>query len=165
MARRIVKENEILEGDIVGGSSLGGMVALEIAQTLQMKAIVLLGSALDKNEVRPLLSALSPLASITPIFLIQLLAGKRNDLVSQMFADSNPEFIRAMCQYLNEWQGFHGPLDNVFRVHGKKDHVITCPTMGSDTVDNAGHLLAITHPKETAGFIQKTHSHLTRCCT
>ena len=32
VARRVLKENDIGADDVVGGSSLGGMVALEIAQ-------------------------------------------------------------------------------------------------------------------------------------
>jgi len=83
------------------------------------------------------------------------LAGKREDLVSLMLAEANPEFIRAMCRYLNRWQGFQAARDNVFRVHGRKDHVIACPTTRSEYVDDAGHLLAITHPKETAAFMRR----------
>ena len=45
VARRVIKENDIGADDVVGGSSLGGMVALEIAQLLNPKSVVLLCSA------------------------------------------------------------------------------------------------------------------------
>jgi len=60
VARRVIKENDIGADDVVGGSSLGGMVALEIAQLLNPKSTVLLGSAANRKEVQPMLSLLSP---------------------------------------------------------------------------------------------------------
>ena len=60
VARRVIKENDIGADDVVGGSSLGGMVALEIAQLLNPKSVVLLGSAANRKEVQPMLSLLSP---------------------------------------------------------------------------------------------------------
>lgn len=51
VARRVVDENSIENDDIIGGSSLGGMVALEIGRVIHPKAIVLLGSAVNVSEV------------------------------------------------------------------------------------------------------------------
>jgi surfactin synthase thioesterase subunit len=42
IAQRIINENSIHTGDVIGGSSLGGMVALEIAQLIQPKAVILI---------------------------------------------------------------------------------------------------------------------------
>ena len=158
VARRVVKENDITADDVVGGSSLGGMVALEIAQLLNPKSIVLLGSAANRKEVQPMLSLLSPLANAAPVKIIQALVGKHRSLVSTMFADSDPEFIRAMCAYLPSWDGYHGPIDNVFRLHGRRDHVIPCPAAGCEIVEEAGHLLAITHAAETAAFLKRVNA-------
>lgn len=160
VARRIIKEHDIGSKDVVGGSSLGGMVALEIARLADIKAIVLLGSAVNRKEVQTLLALLSPLATAAPITIIQALAGKHQNLVSMMFADSDPEFIRAMCSYLPSWAGYDGPVEKLFRLHGKKDHVIPCPTSGCEVVETAGHLLAITHAAETAAFLQRVYEQL-----
>jgi pimeloyl-ACP methyl ester carboxylesterase len=159
VARRVIEENGISEGDVVGGSSLGGMVALEIARSVKAKAVILIGSAVHPREVQGLLSLLSPLAAVTPISLIQTLAGKSDNLVSSMFAESYPAFIRAMCEYLRSWQGYQGPAESVYRIHGRKDHVIPCPA-GCDVIEGAGHLLAITHPQETGTFLEKVREQL-----
>jgi len=161
IARRVITENRICDGDIVGGSSLGGMVALEIAQKIQPKAVVLIGSAIKAKEVQNLLSLLSPLAVITPISLVQVLAGKHKNLVAQMFAKADPKFIRAMCTYLRSWPGVGVPSEIVFRVHGKKDHIVPCPSAGCEVVENAGHFVAITHFKEIASFLEKISLQLT----
>ena len=162
VARRVIEKNEISDGDIVGGSSLGGMVALEIAKSLRSEAVVLLGSAINRQEVQGILSVLSPLAAVTPVSLIQILAGKYNSLVAQMFSESNPEFIRAMCSHLPSWSGYNGPMESIFRLHGRRDHVIPCPAIGSEIVESAGHLLAITHPKECGVFLGNVKTHLTK---
>ena len=161
IAERIITENHISDDDIVGGSSLGGMIALEISMMLNTKAVVLIGSALRNEEINKLLSILSPLASITPFSFLQALAGKNDGVVSQMFSSSDPDFIRSMCKYVSLWTGYRGAVENIFRIHGKKDHIITCPQSGSEVIENAGHLLAITHANECAAFLDKTRDLLT----
>lgn len=160
VARRVIKENRIGADDVVGGSSLGGMIALEIAQLTSAKAVVLLGSAVSRRQVQGLLAMLSPLASAAPITIIQTLVGKHRSLVSTMFADSDPEFIRAMCAYLPSWNGYQGPAEKIFRLHGEKDHVIPCPATGCEVVEEAGHLLAISHAAETAAFFESKNAQL-----
>ncbi len=157
VARRIIEEHAIGSEDVVGGSSLGGMVALEIAQLTNARAIVLLGSAVSRQKVQTLLTILSPLATAAPMTIIQAIVGKHQNLVSTMFADSDPEFIRAMCSYLPSWSGYDGPVEKLFRLHGKKDHVIPCPASGCEVIETAGHLLAITHATETAAFLRRVH--------
>lgn len=158
VAQRVIDENEISEQDIVGGSSLGGMVALEIANIIDTKAVVLIGSAMHSGEVQTLLSLLSPLAVITPMSVVQTVAGKQKNLVSAMFADSDAEFIRAMCSYLRLWKGYRTPTARVYRIHGKKDHVIPCPLTECQVVNDAGHLVAMTHPREIAAFLEKVRA-------
>jgi hypothetical protein len=124
------------------------------------KAVILLGSAMNAREVQGLLAMLSPLAAAAPITIVQALVGKHPNLMSTMFADSNPDFIRAMCAYLRLWSGHNGPTGKIFRLHGKKDHVIPCPTTGCEVIETAGHLLAITHAAETAAFLQRAYMQL-----
>ena len=161
VATRIIEENHIESGDIVGGSSLGGMVSIEVANIIQSKAIVLIGSAINASEIQTLLKLLSPLASVTPMSLLQALCGKHKHIVSQMFYESDPAFIRAMCLYLTSWRGNQGNLNKIYRLHGKKDHVIPNHSTHCEVIDNSGHLLALTHPKETGLFLNKINRHLT----
>jgi hypothetical protein len=158
VAERLIDECDISDGDIIGGSSLGGMVALEIAQILRPKTTVLLGSAINKQEVQRALSILSPLASVTPISFIQVLVGKHNSLVSKMFSNCDPGFIRAMCLHLPSWPGYSGPKENIRRLHGRKDHVIPCPAAGAEIIDGAGHLLAMTHHREAGKFLTNVNN-------
>lgn len=56
VAERIVGQYEIRDGAILVGSSLGGMVACEIARLRSVDQLVLIGSAKKKEEVSDLLS-------------------------------------------------------------------------------------------------------------
>ena len=160
VAQRIVRENNIGSEDVIGGSSLGGMVALEVAHLCKAKGGVLLGSAVHRSEVRRLLVMLSPFATAAPIRLAQALVGKSRNPVRSMFAESDPGFIRAMCKHLPFWDGCNGPWDRIFRLHGEKDCIIPCPATGCNTIETAGHLLAITHAAETAAFLNSVYEQL-----
>jgi pimeloyl-ACP methyl ester carboxylesterase len=153
VAKSVIGEYDISDGDIVGGASLGGMVALEIAKLIKPKAIVLLGSAINRREVQSMLSVLAPLAAAAPISLMQCIAGKQHSLVAKMFSQSDPEFIRNMCLYLPSWPGYSEPDEVLFRLHGRKDRIIPCPAAGVTVVEDAGHLLAITHSQKVAVFL------------
>ena len=153
VAKRVIDACGIKDGDIAGGSSLGGMIALEIARQRKLSAVVLLGSAPSPGEVQGLLSLLSPLAGFTPLSLIQILAGKHENIVPRMFAEADPEFVKSMCVYLRSWPGNRNPGAPLYRIHGKKDHVIPCPTEGCEIVPEAGHLLAITPSRVCGAFL------------
>ena len=160
-AKRVIEENNIEDNDIVGGSSLGGMVAVEIARQKRLKAIVLIGSAISPADVQGILSLLAPLTAITPISLIQILIGKHDNIITKMFAEADSDFIRAMCQYLPKWSGAKDMKIPLYRIHGGKDHIIPCPKDGCDVILAAGHLLAITHPKECGKYLNKINQQLT----
>jgi esterase/lipase len=96
-----MEENGINDGNIIGGLSVGGMVALEIATNVNFGAVMLIGSEIVITEINKLIAHLSPLASITPISLVKKLAGKNENIVSQMFSTSDSDFIRSMCMYFS----------------------------------------------------------------
>ncbi len=152
IAQRVADENGITERDIVGGSSFGGMVALEVAQLTKAKTVILIGSAMHSGEILPLFPFLSPFTVSPESFVADTF------LMSSLFAQSDPLFTAAMCSYLPAWQGYRTPARRVRRIHGKKDYVIPCPTAGCEVIDNAGHVLAITHPRETAAFLEKVRA-------
>lgn len=134
----------------IAGSSLGGMVALELADILQVEKVILLGSATSNEEINPLLKALGPLSDITPMRFCQFLAGKTPALLSQMYSEQNPQFIRSMIQSVLYWS--YSGKAKIYRIHGKKDHVIKAKE--ADLWLDAGHLIAMTHSKDCVHFIE-----------
>jgi len=156
VAQRVIDENGIQPGDGVGGSSLGGMVAVEVARLVPVSSVVLIGSAMTRAEIHPLLTMAAPLVTLTPLRLAQILAGKSVEgPVGDAFARADPRFVRAMCRALAHWDGAGAsslPCP-VYRIHGEHDLVIPCPGDSVQIVPGAGHLIALTHPKECVEFL------------
>jgi esterase/lipase len=159
-ANRVIEENDIEDGDVVGGSSLGGMVAVEIGRQKRLKAIVLIGSASSPAEVHGIISRLAPLTAISPISLIQILIGKHENIITKMLAEADSNFIRAMCLYLPKWSGAVDTPSPIFRIHGQKDNIIPCPKAGCEIIAGAGHLLAITNASECGEYLNKLNRRL-----
>jgi pimeloyl-ACP methyl ester carboxylesterase len=160
VAKRIIEENKVQENHTVGGSSLGGIVAAEIARQIKVQRLILIGSTLIPGNINPALRKLHNLAEIVPIKLVQLFAGKanlslRNSLI-EMFSQSESSFIRAMCIAIFEWEGNLKPNCEVRHIHGAKDKVILPPKNGADIIHDGGHLIAMTHGHIVAEYIKKS---------
>ena len=154
LAERMVREGNIEDGDVIVGSSLGGIVACEIAKLRRLSALVLIGSATRKGEVSGLLRILSPLIGFAPLEFIQRAAGKMPGELMQMFEASQADFIRAMCAAIFEWDGLADAemATRILRIHGRSDRVIPLPAR-VDLVLSGGHLIAMTHAAECVGFL------------
>jgi pimeloyl-ACP methyl ester carboxylesterase len=155
---KIINEYNIHSSDIVGGSSLGGIVAAEIAKNTKVKKIVLIGSTLTPQNISPILKKLSVLSEIAPIHLIQTFAGKaslinKNHLL-KMFSTVDSAFIKAISKAVFEWDGNPVPQCDYSHIHGAKDLVIYPPKTGATIIDNGGHLIAMSHEEEVAAFIK-----------
>ncbi len=146
LAQRLICENGIRKGDTVIGTSLGGIVACEIANQIELKKLVLIGSAVCQEEINILLRRLHPLIDLTPLSFIRLSAGSLPNELSGMFSESEPEFIRNMSKAIFKWEGLRADVELV-RIHGKKDRVIPLVEGKSSSLEG-GHLIAMTHSKE-----------------
>lgn len=153
VAERVIAEYKIDDDCVLIGSSLGGMVACEIAKKRRCRHLILLGSAVNKQEVNPLLLWLQPLIHVAPLSWIQFSSGKVPMELTQMFHDSDDVFIRSMCQAIHDWQGYENRAPKAWRIHGVKDLVIQAPAE-VDLLLDAGHLLAMTHAQECVDFIE-----------
>jgi pimeloyl-ACP methyl ester carboxylesterase len=152
IAQRVANESKIADGDILIGSSLGGIVACEIASIRDIRILFLLGSAKSREEISPVLSLLHPLVDLAPMEFIQRAAGKLPNDVSQMFSEGQAPFIRAMCKAIFDWGGMNGSLARPIRIHGRFDRVVPLP-VDVDLVLPCGHLVAMTHAQECVSFI------------
>lgn len=153
IARSFCAANRVVDGDILVGASLGGMVAGAITRIRHIPQLYLIGSAVHPGDVNALLSALHPLAKIAPIDLLRFSAGSIPADLSQMFATVDALFLRAMCAAIFDWKGLGMSDTQVFRVHGLHDHVIP-PPRTADLFLDGGHLIAMTHAQECVDFIR-----------
>jgi pimeloyl-ACP methyl ester carboxylesterase len=146
ISKRIIEEHGIESGDTIFGTSLGGIIACEISNQIQLKRIILIGSAQRKEEINRILEILHPLIDLAPMPFIQVSAGKLPSEISKMFSESDPDFIRNMSKAIFSWDGLLSKVP-VTRVHGTKDRVIPLPKEVDHQIDG-GHLIVMTHPLE-----------------
>ena len=158
IAGRVVAEARISDGDVIIGSSLGGIVGCEIARTVSLKSLVLIGSAKNKGEISRLLALLRPLAPLAPVEFVQRSAGKYPNEITQMFCRSEATFIRAMCAAIFDWPGLDESRIKPIRIHGRHDRVIPCPEH-VDLLLDGRHLLAMTHAEQCVRFIMTIDPH------
>jgi pimeloyl-ACP methyl ester carboxylesterase len=142
---------------VVVGSSLGGIVGCEIARTVSLKSLVLIGSAKNKAEISGLLTLLHPLARLAPIEFMQISAGKFPSELTRMFNQSQASFIRAMCTAIFDWSGLDESRIKPLRIHGTHDHIIPMPAPVDLSLDG-GHLIAMTHADECVRFLKSALS-------
>jgi pimeloyl-ACP methyl ester carboxylesterase len=154
LAGKVASHYPIQDNDILIGSSMGGMVALEISKQLRLDRVVLVGSAIDVSEMNWLLTLLAPFVDSAPVAFFQKLAVRHNGLFLQMFAASDADFMKAMCKAISSWGGYPGDLTRVTRIHGEKDKVIKCP-QDCHVIKRAGHLLPITHATKCVDLIHR----------
>ena len=157
LACSLVAAADIRDGDVLVGSSLGGMVAGEMAKLRRIPRLYLLGSAIHPTEINRLLAALRPLAQVAPLDWVRLSSGKIPTDLTQMFAHADPVFVRAMVAAIFDWPGT-GPISSrILRLHGRFDLVIP-PPPAADLLLNAGHLPSMTRAAECVTFITATEA-------
>ncbi len=157
VAERVIDQHKIQQNTIVGGSSLGGIVAIQIAKTLNLKKVILIGSTKTANKINPILKRLSVVAEITPFKLIQLHLGKinvhRNSALFAMFEEADRYFIRAMARAIFNWDGIEDYKCDICHIHGEKDRIIYPPRSNVEIIKNGGHLISMSHSEQVKEFI------------
>lgn len=154
LAAAVAADWQIQDGDTLVGCSLGGMVACEVTKLRKIPRLFLVGSAIQKDEINTWLAALHPFIDLAPIDWLRLSASKVPGELASMFAESDPEFVRAMCKAIFQWDGQVGTRTKVFRLHGRHDLVIPPPRQ-ADLLLEGGHLVAMTHALECVAFVRR----------
>lgn len=154
LAAAVTAEWKIQDDDTLVGCSLGGMVACEILRLRRIKRLFLIGSATRRTDVNPWLTTLCPLIDLTPVNWLRLAADKVPGDVAAMFAASDPDFVRAMCKAIFQWNGLGETATPVYRIHGRQDRVIP-PPAGADLLLEGGHLVAMTHAPQCVAFVRE----------
>ncbi|HUG12553.1 MAG TPA: hypothetical protein VMM36_16165 [Opitutaceae bacterium] len=145
----------IKDGDSIIGTSLGGMVACEIAKLRRIERLVLVASAVSPDEISGLLSILRPLAPYAPVKLVKAISANVPGDLARMIGDADEGFVCAMCGAILDWGGLESVRSGLIRIHGERDLVIL-PPRKADLLLAGGHLIAMTHADECVAFLKRT---------
>lgn len=167
-ATRLARELHISEPFDLGGSSFGGMIALELARHLSPRHVFLFGSCRSSRSIATSLRALRWLAPALPDRLLHpprllqpLIArwfGAKSPAHVQLFADmlagTPTAFIRWASKAVFSWDGVAELPMPIYHVHGEHDRLIPVGRVKPDRViSGAGHLLNLTHADAVNDFI------------
>jgi pimeloyl-ACP methyl ester carboxylesterase len=157
---------------IVGGVSLGGMVALEMARHVRgARGIVLVSSCTEPSAVHPFLKwsecALRPVPDRViswslvgaPLVLGRGFKLPREDrrLLTKMVRETPLSFVRWGARAVLEWPGLRDSSIPVRAIHGSRDWVISPKKVRADvTVENGPHVLNVSHPAEVNAFLRQS---------
>lgn len=167
-AWRLAKEMGLKAGDIVGGVSLGGMLALEMAKIIQVRGVILIASTTHPRYIRNPFLKLARIAPYIPNFLIRqifkmvprvlkwqrMLSPEGQSLLTEIMGAFPPQLLRQFPPLVKNWQGCAPPL-NFLRIHSDGDWMIKPDGFAENKTILKGknHLITVSHPKEVRAFI------------
>lgn len=168
---------------ILGGVSMGGAIALEMARHLKPACIVLIASFRHPSCVRPLLRVAERASRILPTILIKsgrsfgpAFLGRGGTVpplerakLAEMLLAIPPEFLRWGARAIMEWTGASDLRAEVRQIHGERDWVIPPeriqriePRVPIQLVPNGSHVLNLSHPAEVNAFLLEALQHAGR---
>lgn len=167
-AVRLAKTFDTTRPMYLGGVSMGGMVALELARLLTPVATFLIASARSPQAIPRwyhlphLMLEHLPLAQMRTVALetpfvrwsMGPMDGETENLVCKMVADTSPRFIGWAIRAVLGWDGPGSVTGRVFQIHGGEDRLLPANLQRPDVlVPSAGHLVNLTHPQIVNEFL------------
>ena len=154
---------------VLGGVSLGGMLAYEMTKHLKPDATILIASCRTRRGLRDFYRTAGRLLPLLPTSawdVAKLLSGPvvhlrcgvpspRKQLAIRMFKDSDSSFLHHALQALLTWMPSPPPESPVFHIHGCRDRLIPSHRVEADRIiPDGGHLINMTHADEVNAFIR-----------
>jgi len=168
-AKRMSAEIDTSSPFIVGGVSLGGMIAQEIALTLRPAAVLLISTCSDSKSISLVHRLAGKLMRRTPNPVVRLqfkiaaslvnrLTPARlvhKEIYAHMLKEMSPELVRWQSGAATEWK-LSQPLSvPVFHIHGTKDKIIPLKNIKADATVPGGHLINVTDAGAVNTHIKK----------
>jgi pimeloyl-ACP methyl ester carboxylesterase len=169
-AQRLAGEIPVRRPLILGGCSLGGMLAHEMAHAVRPEALVLIASAVTRDAIPRRARGLARIAWIVPTAgygfgkrfappILSLIRGRPTEhrrLVAAMARDASSRFLRWACMAIGRWNPRPSAGVPTFVIHGDRDHILPLGRGRADyLVRGAGHLLTVTHAREVNAALRE----------
>ena len=155
----------------VGGVSLGGMIAIEMARHLDCRGCFLIASVRSPRELPWRARAMKPIAVVLPpgcggvpttaakiaLATVGRFLGPVSRSLLRQLADADRRFLRWASMALLRWKPHEDSLTvPVRQIHGDRDHVLPHTLTTPDRlVRGGGHILPMTHAKEVNDFLRQ----------
>ena len=176
-AERFAAEIPVARPLLLGGCSLGGMMAYEMARVLRPDALVLIASAVTRDAIPLRLRRLARIAWIAPpagygfgkrtypvlMSLVRRRAAEHRRLAAAMARDASSSFLRWACIAVGRWQPSVPPDVPMYTIHGNRDRVLPLGNRSCDfVIPGAGHLLTVTHAEQVNAALREVANRVAR---
>ncbi|WP_158996159.1 alpha/beta fold hydrolase [Mucilaginibacter sp. L196] len=166
-AQKIIYQYDIRPSSIVIGTSLGGMLAIEIAKKVNLKKAILISSIKTVREAPGYFSVfrILPIYKFLPGrvlnklgFLIKPLFGHLKDsdawLFNDMLSKNSPKFMKWAMGAVLKWDNLTIP-PNVYHIHGDKDRVFPVKNIRDATIVKGGsHIMIFDKAKQVNKWLK-----------
>jgi len=160
-AQKLIYQYNITKGSIVIGTSLGGMLTIEIAKLVPLNKAILISSIKTIDEAPGYFKVFKniPLFKILPGkifnsmgFMIKPLFGKMTDsdawLLNDMLGNTSPAFMKWAMGAVVKWDNKTIP-PNVYHIHGDKDLVFPYKNIkNTELVKGGTHIMVYNMAKQ-----------------
>ena len=164
-ALRMGDQVDTSEPFVLLGLSFGGMLASELTQKLKPELTILLSSASTKSELPAYFSIVRflRLTQLLPSRLFKpptwlmnryfrLRRNKSWALIKEIMNDSNPKFLKWAIGAIMKWDNEVVP-QNVLRIHGANDPVLTNRKLPGSITVGKGHLIVFDEAEKVSEII------------
>ncbi len=154
---------------ILGGVSLGGMIAYEIARHVKPQAVVLIASCRTRQGIRGFFRATGHLWPVVPSGVFKVakflslpalrmfgpLMPEHRRLCARMFSESDARFMHWAVSAILHWNPTPLVQTPVYQIHGAHDRIIPLKCVAPDEIlPRGGHLINLTHADAVNAFIK-----------
>ncbi len=162
-ALRFVPFIDTMQPFVLLGTSLGGMVAVELSRVLQPEKVILIASVKNRNELPYFIRSLKYLPLHKPfsgdfykrfnsLFVSKLDNGRHSsvtELIYQMTADASSDFIEWAIDAVIRWEPPEDYRSDIFHLHGTKDLLFPYSRIkNAIPVMNGSHVMNLTMSAE-----------------
>jgi pimeloyl-ACP methyl ester carboxylesterase len=166
-AQRLIHQYDIRPGSIIIGNSLGGMIGVEIANTIPIKKLILISSIKTVDEIpwHFYFFRAVPVYKIIRIkwfasmgFLVRFAFGKMNAADQWLFHDmvknSSPVFMKWAMGAMIKWDNKTVPA-NVVQISGDKDLVLSYKVKDAIIIKGGSHVMIFDKSKEINKILKR----------
>lgn len=160
-AQKLIYQYNISNGSIVIGTSLGGILAIEISKIVKLKKTILISSIKTSDEAPGYFRVFKnlPVFKLFPEkmftsmgFMIKPIFGNMTDadawLLNDMIKNSSPLFMKWAMGAVLKWENNTIP-PNVYHIHGDKDLVFPYKNIKNAILVKGGtHIMVYNRAKE-----------------
>ena len=166
-ARALAVQIDTTEEYFILGVSLGGMLAIEMNTFLKPEKTILISSAKTIHELPggyrfqrkfPIYKLIGPKLAkwgsqiAQPIFEHD--RKEEKETFKSMLKAKDPLFLDRAIAMTMSWDRLSAPFENVYHIHGEKDHTIPIRNVNADyIVDKGSHLITLTRAADVSDIL------------